>query len=290
MFTARLLCKKWCFMFASRTMATKSCFPTPLLATYSTDKTASNAAPSTAVNKTTKTSKKKTKSSKLWIARQLSDVYVKSRNSSSTAQSLGIKYRSRSGFKLQQLDEKLAFIRYSRFILDLGAAPGAWTQYCAKFMKKNGFLISADLLPVEPLNNNEKEALKEHVIIQGDFAQNETVEKILSHLDKSGQSQVDTVISDMAPNTTGNQALNHGRIMQLCHHVVDFIEKGVLKPGGTLLMKIFSGAEEIELRERLKPLFTVVTTLKPDASRSESSEMYIYGRNYLPAPKPSKKD
>ena len=90
----------------------------------------------------------------------------------------------------------------------------------------------------------------------------------------------DVILSDMASNTTGIVSLDHGRIFQLCQSVVDFVCKGALAPGGTLLLKILAGPEEPQLRERLKEIFTAVATVKPDASRQDSREMYIYARNF----------
>jgi 23S rRNA (uridine2552-2'-O)-methyltransferase len=264
--------------------STKSSPPTSKLPLTSTNKasTSSNFPSSTS---TTIKNKKLSKSSKEWLNRQLRDVYVKMKTKGATEQSKGIKYRSRAGFKLQQLDEKYQFIKHAAVIIDLGAAPGAWTQYAAKSMKKDGILISLDLLTLDPLTKNETENLKQHIIITGDFTQEETIQKIkdtLSQNESSASRTADVILSDMAPNTTGVQSMDHGRIMQLCHSVIDFSLKGALKPGGTLLLKIFSGSEEIHLRERLKELFTAVATVKPDASRQDSKEMYIYARNFTP--------
>lgn len=256
---------------------------------YTTNKQPSdklNAPPTkTKSTKQVVTNKKLSKSSKEWLTRQIRDNYVKMRNSGSTSQSKGINYRSRAGFKLQQLDEDFKFIQFASVIIDLGAAPGAWSQYCAKGMKKDGVLVSLDLLPMEPLSQSETSRLRSHIILQGDFTEEATVDAIKQAL---ADAQVvgcaaDVILSDMASNTTGIVDLDHGRIIQLCQSVLSVTTKGVLNAGGTLLLKILSGPEETQLRQELKRYFGVVTTVKPDASRKDSREMYIYCRNFVGA-------
>lgn len=201
---------------------------------------------------------KLSESSKRWLSRQHSDVFV------SRAKQNG--YRARSAFKLIEIDEKFGFLRDAQCIIDLGAAPGGWSQVISERIdlgqcsaKK---VIGVDLLDFKPIK---------HVVnVKGDFSELDTQALIVNML---GQ-KADLVISDMAPSTTGNRQLDHLRIMSLLDDVFCFLVN-VLALHGNFVAKIFQGGGEREYVDRLKVHFNKVVYFKPKASRSESVEIYV---------------
>lgn len=201
--------------------------------------------------------KKKTSAQKHWIARQKNDPYVQ----------LAIQegWRCRSAFKLIELDKILHLISSHTRAIDLGAAPGGWTQVLMR--KKVDYVVGIDLLPVDPQSDV--------TFIQGDFRQQETRDK----LHKICQPPPNLVISDMAPNTTGHHQTDHLRIMSLAEEALDFAVK-TLVPGGNFITKIFQGGSEAPIYEKIKKYFKKFRLIKPDACRKESSEIYLAGLHF----------
>lgn len=202
----------------------------------------------------------RTVSSRRWLDEHFNDPYVKK------AQQEG--YRSRAVFKLKEIDEKESLIRPGMTIVDLGAAPGGWTQYLTKRLADKGKIIALDCLPMEPLPNVE--------FIQGDFSE----DKILDALKKIvPERSVDLVLSDMAPNMSGHVAVDIPRALLLAELAFDFADS-MLKPGGTLFMKVFHGEGFDELVRLARSRFKRVTIRKPAASRSRSRETYLLAKGY----------
>ena len=195
-----------------------------------------------------------TVSSNRWLQRQLNDPYV------AEAKRLG--YRSRAAFKLIQLDEKFHFLGKGKRIVDLGCAPGGWTQIAAQRNKGSGEIIGVDLLPTTPLDGA--------ILLQMDFTTVEAADKIKELL----HGPADVVMSDMAANTTGVQNIDHLRTIGLVETAYHFA-KEVLVPGGVFIAKVFQGGTEGQLLDDMKKEFTKVVHYKPDASRQDSVEMYV---------------
>ena len=202
--------------------------------------------------------KKLKKSSKLWISRQNNDFYVKE------AKAKG--YRSRSAFKLIEINEKFKFLKNNLNILDLGSAPGGWSQVCAK-INKNGKNLSIDILDMDKVDNI--------FFYKKDFNDHDFFEFINEFFD---HNKVDIVLSDMAVNTTGNKDLDAIKTNSTALDVVN-LSKLILKPKSSLLVKIFSGMDENILIKNAKNLFKNIERIKPDSSRKESREMYLLCRD-----------
>jgi 23S rRNA (uridine2552-2'-O)-methyltransferase len=203
---------------------------------------------------------KRTGSSSRWRARQERDVYVE--------QAAKAGWRSRAVFKLEQIQAKERLLAAGTVCVDLGAAPGGWSQLAAKLVGPKGRVIAVDLLPMEPVAGVE--------FLLGDFTTDETLGALRERL---GDARVDLVMSDMAPNITGTRAMDQPRSMALIEHALVFAEE-VLKPGGDLLLKAFQGEGLDAFVNELKGKFAVVKRLKPKASRPESREIYLLARNY----------
>jgi len=210
--------------------------------------------------KQTAKNKKLSISSRAWVQRQLNDPYV------AEAQRLG--YRSRAAFKILQLDEKCHFFRPGAVVVDLGAAPGGWSQIAAQKLGLNGKIIAMDILEMDHLTGVE--------FLQGDFSDEEVLEKLLAMI---GGRKVSVVMSDIAPNTTGHAATDHIRIMNLAAEAFDFA-RGVLTPGGAFICKVFQGGASGELLQPLKQSFEKVRHIKPPASRKDSAEMYLVATGF----------
>ena len=195
-----------------------------------------------------------TASSKNWIARQSSDPYTK------LAKKQG--YRSRSAFKLIEINKKFKFLKNNLNILDLGCAPGGWSQVCAK-INKNGKNLSIDILDMEKINNI--------FFFKKNFNDSDVFEFINNFFD---HNKVDIVLSDIAVNTTGNKDLDAIKTNSIAMEVVN-LSKLILKPKSTLLVKIFSGKDEDILIKKAKDSFKNIERIKPDSSRKESREMYL---------------
>lgn len=205
---------------------------------------------------------KRTESSKRWISRQLNDPYV------SEAQKRG--YRSRSAFKLLQINEKFNLFKSGMVIIDLGCAPGGWLQVITEIINKNkkGQLIGIDLLDTDILPNVE--------ILKGDIND----ENILSQINKIlNGKKVNGVVSDMAADTTGHRPTDHLRTTMLLESAID-IAKDFLDEDGFFLGKCFKGGAEAGVLETLNKSFKVVKHVKPDASRKESVESYVLAMHY----------
>lgn len=202
----------------------------------------------------------RSKSSERWLKEHFSDPYVKQ------AQQAG--YRSRAVFKLLELHERDRLFKPGMKVVDLGAAPGGWSQVVAKLVQPKGQVLALDILPMEPLENV--------TFLQGDFTENAILELLLQNL---GDAKADWVLSDMAPNMSGNESIDIPRIMYLAELALD-LAKQVLRPGGGLLIKIFQGDGFDALYAEIKGKFNTVSIRKPKASRSRSREVYILALNF----------
>ncbi|MBW3566994.1 MAG: 23S rRNA (uridine(2552)-2'-O)-methyltransferase RlmE [Proteobacteria bacterium] len=203
---------------------------------------------------------KRSKSSSRWLGEHFADEFVK------RAQAEG--WRSRAVFKLDEIDQKDRIIRPGMVIVDLGAAPGGWSQYVAKKLRGKGRIIALDILSMEPIEGVE--------FLQGDFTEDEPLERLLAAIaaQGGGSQGVDLVMSDMAPNMSGMEATDQAKGMYLAELALDMAEK-VLKPGGTFLVKVFQGEGFDAFLRDLKQRFDKVTVRKPRASRARSSEVYL---------------
>ena len=199
-----------------------------------------------------------TASSKNWIARQFSDPYTK------LAKQKG--YRSRSAFKLIEINDKFKFLKNNLNILDLGSAPGGWSQVCAE-INKNGKNLSIDILNMETIDNI--------FFYKKDFNDSDFLDFVKNFFK---QNKVDIMLSDMAVNTTGNKDLDAIKTNAIALDVVN-LSKLILKKKSTLLVKIFSGKDENILIKNAKELFKDIERIKPDSSRKESREMYLLCRD-----------
>ena len=200
----------------------------------------------------------KTKSSKRWLQRHFNDPYVQK------AQREG--FRSRAAYKLLEILEKDKLISPGKKVVDLGAAPGGWTQVVARMVGEKGVVIAMDILPMDPLAGVE--------FIQGDFREDNVLEKLREIL--AGR-EVDLVLSDMSPNVTGVAAVDQPRSIYLCELALEFARES-LKPGGDFLIKVFQGEGFEPFLKEMRATFNKVVTRKPEASRSNSREVYLLGR------------
>ncbi|MFO1408708.1 MAG: 23S rRNA (uridine(2552)-2'-O)-methyltransferase RlmE [Steroidobacteraceae bacterium] len=203
---------------------------------------------------------KRSKSSTRWLAEHASDPYVK------RAREEG--WRSRAAFKLEEIQRADRLLRPGMTVVDLGAAPGGWSQYTARLLAGKGRVIALDILEMPALPGVE--------FIQGDFTEDAVLERLEAAL---GGAKVDLVMSDMAPNMMGIADVDHDRSMHLVDLAVDFAARR-LRPGGDLLMKVFQGREFLPLVARLRKSFETVKLRKPPASRARSSEVYVLARGY----------
>ncbi|OOS22649.1 RlmE family RNA methyltransferase [Moraxella pluranimalium] len=198
--------------------------------------------------------KKLSKSSRSWMKEHLDDFYVQK------AWKEG--YRARAAYKLLEINEKTNLIKKGMTVVDLGSAPGSWSQVAGQLVGDNGVLIASDILPMDTLENV--------TFIQGDFREEAVFNQIM---DEVGGRKVDVVLSDMAPNTSGMAAVDQPRMMYLCELAVDFALK-VLPEGGALIMKVFQGEGSQELRAQMQKQFSKIKSIKPAASRPRSKEMF----------------
>ncbi len=207
------------------------------------------------------TSKKnKSASSQRWLKEHESDQYVLA------ARKKG--YRSRAAFKLLEMQDKLKLIKPGMKVVDLGAAPGGWTQIAAKLVGESGHVVALDILEMAPVFNA--------TIIQGDFLEQSVLDQLLSTLNNSA---VDLVISDMAPNMSGVNAVDQPKGMVLVELALDCASR-ILKPGGDFLTKAFQGEGFDEFIEEVRSQFKTVVIKKPKSSRDRSRELYVLGRSY----------
>lgn len=206
-----------------------------------------------------KSGKGRTVSSRRWLERQLNDPYVHA------AKSKG--YRSRAAFKLIELDSKFHFLKKGARVLDLGAAPGGWTQVAAQRIGETGHIVAIDILEMEPMPGVE--------IFHADL----TDPEIPAQLKQALRGAADVVLSDMAASTTGHRATDHLRTIALLEAAVDLAED-VLKPGGIFIGKAFQGGATGDLLARIKKSFRDVKHVKPPASRAESVELYLIAQGF----------
>ena len=213
-----------------------------------------------------RTARQRTASSTRWLERQLNDPYV------AEARRLG--YRSRAAFKLIELDERFHFLRPGQRVVDLGAAPGGWTQIAVRQVEAErgkGRVVGLDLLPVEPIPGA--------ILIERDFL----AEDAPTLLREALGGPADVVLSDLAAPTTGHAATDHRRIMALAEDAYAFARE-VLAPGGTFIAKLFQGGSEKQLLDALKRDFLSVRHAKPPASRAESAEVYLVAQGFRGSP------
>ena len=201
---------------------------------------------------------KRTRTSKAWMHEHVSDPFVQ------RAKAEG--YRSRASFKLMEIDDRDHLIRPGSVVVDLGAAPGGWSQVAAQRMNGRGRVVALDLLEMTGLHGVE--------FIQGDFRE----ESVLGRLEEllAGE-KVDLVLSDMAPNISGVPVSDQARVMHLAELGLDF-SRHWLKPDGAFLVKVFQGYGYEDFVREMREIFRSVLTRKPDASRDRSSEVYLLGK------------
>ena len=202
----------------------------------------------------------RSKTSLGWLKEHFNDPYVKK------AQKDG--YRSRASYKLLEIQEKYRLIRPGMSVIDLGAAPGGWSQVTSRLIGGQGRLIASDIL--------EMDSIPDVTFIQGDFTEDAVLARILEAV---GNSHVDLVISDMAPNMSGTPEVDMPKAMFLCELALDLATR-VLKPGGDFVIKIFQGEGFDQYLKDARKKFDKVIMLKPDSSRDRSREQYMLGRGY----------
>lgn len=202
----------------------------------------------------------RSRSSGRWLKEHFDDPYVKE------AQKLG--YRSRASFKLLEIQEKDRVIRPGMTVVDLGSAPGGWSQVAVNLVGHHGRVVASDILPMDSLAGVD--------FIEGDFTEEAVLEQILACL---GERKADLVISDMAPNMSGMNAVDQPKAMYLVELAVDLSTR-VLKPGGAFLTKVFHGEGFDDLLKQLRSRFGKVTTRKPQASRPRSREVYLLAQGF----------
>ncbi len=202
----------------------------------------------------------RSKSSSEWLQEHFKDQYVlKSQQDG---------YRSRAAYKLLQIQEKDKLIKPGMNVVDLGSAPGGWSQVARQFVGSKGKIVALDILPMDQLAQVE--------FIQGDFQEDSVLEELLKVVNNE---PIDLVISDMAPNVTGVKAVDQPKSMYLLELAIDLADQ-VLKPRGSLLMKVFQGEGFQPLLAELRQRYQKVITRKPDASRSRSSEVYLLAKGF----------
>lgn len=200
----------------------------------------------------------RSKSSSRWLQEHFNDPYVKD------AQKAG--WRSRASFKLIELNKKDRLLRPGQLVVDLGAAPGGWSQVAAKAVGAQGRVVASDILPMDSIEGVQ--------FIQGDFTEESVLQAILEAL---GDTRADLVISDMAPNMSGISDVDQPKSMYLVELALDMARQ-VLKPGGNFVSKVFQGEGFDVLMKECKATFNSAVTRKPEASRSRSREVYLVAK------------
>lgn len=202
----------------------------------------------------------RSKSSNRWLQEHFSDAYVKS------SQEHG--YRSRASFKLKELHQKDQLFRRGMTVVDLGSAPGGWSQVAVKEVGDNGAVLASDILSMEPIAGV--------TFIEGDFTEESVLEQLLNAMP---EDKADLVISDMAPNMSGIADIDQPQVMLLVELALD-MAKQVLKPKGSFVAKVFQGEGFDQYVRQCRASFSKVVVRKPDASRARSSEVYIVGKGF----------
>jgi 23S rRNA (uridine2552-2'-O)-methyltransferase len=200
-------------------------------------------------------------SSKRWLRRQQTDEYVR------RAQAEG--WRSRAVFKLMEMQERYRLLRPGQRVLDLGAAPGAWSQFAAGIVGSRGRVFAVDILPMDPIPGVE--------MIRGDFRDEQTLQRVLSAV--GAERSLDLVMSDMAPNISGNRSVDQPRAMYLTELASDLAGQ-TLKPGGAFVAKLFHGEGFDDFVRDARASFGVVRVRKPKASRPQSRETYLVATGF----------
>ncbi len=209
---------------------------------------------------------KRTNSSARWINEHVNDYYVK--------QAKKVGYRSRAAFKLLEINEKDHLLRPGMYVVDLGAAPGGWSQVASQKIGDSGQVFALDVLAMDPLPGVE--------FVQGDFNEDAVVASLLMRIRQrlpAASAEVDLVMSDISPNISGIAAIDQPRAMQLCEQAWDFAQQ-VLRPGGNFLLKVFQGQGFDVFLRVLRLHFAKVLIRKPNASRGRSPEVYFVGIDY----------
>lgn len=210
-----------------------------------------------------KSAKGRKLSSTRWLERQLNDPFVREANR------LG--YRSRAAFKIQEIHEKFNIFQPGQCVLDLGAAPGGWSQIAAQYVnngQQRGQVLAVDILPINSLSEVDS--------MQLDIFQEDSLDLIKAKMIKP---EADIILSDMAPSTTGHKSTDHLRIIALLENALDITEN-LLADGGVFVGKVFRGGTESDILKRMKIKFQNVKHIKPKSSRANSTELYVVGLNY----------
>lgn len=206
--------------------------------------------------------KKHSASSTRWLNEHFEDEYVKK------AQKLGL--RSRAVFKIEEINNKDKLIKPGMKVVDLGAAPGGWSEYAVKAVGDNGQVVACDILPMDPIPGVD--------FLQGDFREEAVLGALLTRID--GQN-IDVVMSDMAANFTGNDSADSARSMYLVELALDMCHQ-VLKPNGAFVVKVFQGEGFDQFMKDVRNVFKVVKTRKPESSRARSREVYLVATGFNP--------
>jgi 23S rRNA (uridine2552-2'-O)-methyltransferase len=207
--------------------------------------------------------KRRTPSSRAWLERQLSDPYV--------ARAKREGFRSRAAYKLAEIDDKFHLFRSGARVVDLGAAPGGWSEIAARRAGPSGRVIALDILDMKPVAGVE--------FLQLDFLDVTAPDRLKELLGGRNQGKADVVLSDMAANATGHRQTDHLRIMALAEAAASFARE-VLAPGGSFLCKVLQGGTEASLLAELKRDFSTVKHVKPPASRTDSAELYLLAKGF----------
>ncbi|MGN0920528.1 MAG: 23S rRNA (uridine(2552)-2'-O)-methyltransferase RlmE [Cellvibrio sp.] len=202
----------------------------------------------------------RSKSSNRWLEEHVNDPFVK------RAQIDG--YRARAAYKLLEINDKDKLIRPGHLVVDLGSAPGSWSQIAGRLVGHKGRVVASDILPMDSLENVD--------FIQGDFTEQSVFDEIMSHLNGEG---ADVVISDMAPNMSGVDAIDQASSMYLVELALD-MARNVLKPNGAFVAKVFHGEGYDDYVKDVRTSFEKVVIRKPDASRPRSREVYVVGKGF----------
>jgi len=203
---------------------------------------------------------KRSKSSARWLAEHANDEFVK--------RALAEGWRSRAVFKLEQIQDRERLLRPGIRLVDLGAAPGGWSQYAARIVGGKSRIVATDILPMDAIPGVD--------FVQGDFRESAVLSQVLERV---GADKVDLVMSDMAPNMSGIDAVDQPRSMHLAELALEFADQ-VLAPGGDLLVKLFQGAGFEEIIRDARRRYGRVVTKKPKASRTRSPEIYLLARQF----------
>jgi len=208
--------------------------------------------------------KKHTASSQRWLDEHFEDEYVKK------AKKLGL--RSRAVFKIEEINNKDKLIKQGMKVVDLGAAPGGWSEYAVKAVGDHGQVVACDILPMDAIVGVD--------FLEGDFREEEVLNALLTRINGTHTSRkIDVVMSDMAANMTGNESADSARSMYLVELALDMCNQ-VLKPNGAFVVKVFQGAGFEEFMKELRQVFKTVKTRKPESSRARSREVYLVATGF----------